>query len=112
MIQKEREKAIVKTVAHNNTEDYKMTIKANRLIKQIRKAKKMGEEIIANSGLTTDDMIYCFATAEVLVINCPDYQAIWQCEEKYIELRQAIAHLQSSIETIWLELGGKTYYEM
>jgi hypothetical protein len=88
-----------------------MRTRANRLIEQIRNAQEMGEEIIATSGLKSDDIIYCFATSKVLVINCQNYPAIWRFEDGYVELRKAIARLKSSIDTILLELGGNIYYE-
>lgn len=88
-----------------------MKTKVNKLIQQIRKATKMGEEIILASGLKNDGVVYCFATSKVLVINCRDYGAIWGFEEEYVELRKAIANLEYSIDTILLELRGKVYYE-
>lgn len=88
-----------------------MRTRAHKLIEQIREAQKRGEEIITISGLNNDDLVYCFATSKVLVINCPNYQTIWGFEEGYLDLRKAIAGLKSSIDTIWLELNGKLYCE-
>lgn len=88
-----------------------MRTRLNRLIEQIHTAQKTAKEIIDLSGLKADNLVYCFATSTVLVINCSDYPTICRFEEGYIDLRKAIAQLGYSIEEIWLELNGKVYYE-
>jgi hypothetical protein len=55
-------------------------------------------------------MIYAFAIADTLVINCEDYATAWRIEEEHGQLRSAIVQNKGSIQTILVEKFGKTLY--
>ncbi|MFB2839426.1 hypothetical protein [Floridanema evergladense] len=83
---------------------------AEILLEQVSHARKLGQRILAVSGLDDDGVIYAFATSDTLVINCSDYQTTWRLEEEQLKLRMAIAKLKYSIKTIAIEKSGKTLY--
>jgi hypothetical protein len=83
---------------------------AEILLEQVTCAQKLGQQILAASGLNDEGVIYAFATKETLVINCRDYETGWQFEEEHLKLHLAISKLKSSIQTILIEKAGKTLY--
>ncbi|OLP17707.1 hypothetical protein BST81_15425 [Leptolyngbya sp. 'hensonii'] len=83
---------------------------AEILLEQITQAQKLGQKILTASGLDDDGVIYAFATADTLVINCRDYETTWRFDEAQGSLNRAIAHLQSSIQTISIERVGRPFY--
>jgi hypothetical protein len=84
---------------------------AEILLEQIRSAQAIGQQILTNSDLDSDRVIYAFATPDTLVINCQDYETTWQFEENQAQLLKAIAQIKSSIQTILVEKSGKTWYQ-
>lgn len=83
---------------------------AEILLEQVTSAQKIGKQILINSGLDSDGVIYAFATADTLVINCKDYATTWQFDEEQCQLQTAIAHIKSSIQTILIERAGNPLY--
>lgn len=83
---------------------------AEILLEQVYYAQRLGKRILEVSGLDDEGVIYAFATPDTLVINCSDYQTTWRFEEEELKLRQAIAKLKCSIQTIAIEKAGKTLY--
>lgn len=83
---------------------------AEILLEQVAQSREMGRKILEASGLQNAGAIYTFATPETLTINCEDERAVWQFDEGQNQLWQAIAQLQSSIQTIAIEKAGKTFY--
>ncbi|MEG3438039.1 hypothetical protein V0288_13005 [Pannus brasiliensis CCIBt3594] len=88
-----------------------MKTRGDKLIEQIQQARKIGQGILRASELDGDGVIYAFATADALVINCADHETLWRLEEGENRLRQTIARLKYSIETIFIEKCGKTCYQ-
>ncbi|MCU0542194.1 MAG: hypothetical protein MUE44_08365 [Oscillatoriaceae cyanobacterium Prado104] len=82
----------------------------NKLLHQVTHAQKLGEQILEISGLKSEGIIYTFATADVLVINCKDYETLWNFEEGQFKLQKTLALLKSSIQTISIEKSGKPIY--
>lgn len=82
----------------------------NKLLHQVTQACKLGEQILEISGFKSEGIIYTFATADVLVINCQDYETLWSFEEGQFKLQQTIKLLKSSIHTILIEKSGKSVY--
>lgn len=84
---------------------------AHALIKQIHDARTLGQVILACSGLQSDRILYTFATSDVLVINCEDYEAVWEFDEHQAQLLEAISCVKPSIKTVIIECNGKLFYE-
>ncbi len=83
---------------------------AEILLEQVLSAQEVGKQILSTSGLNSDGIIYAFATADTLVINCKDYATTWQFDEEQYKLQAAIAKIKSSIQTILIEKAGKPLY--
>lgn len=83
---------------------------AEILIEQVAYAEAIGQQILTLSGLNGDDIIYAFATADTLVINCKNFETTWRFDEDQHKLDQAIAQLRSSIRNVWIEKAGKLFY--
>jgi len=83
---------------------------AEILLEQVAYAQKLGQRILALSGLNDDGVIYTFATSDTLVINCRDYETSWRFEEELLNLHLAITKLKCSIQIISIEKAGKTLY--
>jgi hypothetical protein len=83
---------------------------AEILLEQVTAAQFVGHQILTLSGLNEEGIIYAFATADTLVINCKDYATTWKFDEEQCQLRTTIARLKSSIQTILVERAGKTLY--
>ncbi|HAX77415.1 MAG TPA: hypothetical protein DCY88_16665 [Cyanobacteria bacterium UBA11372] len=82
----------------------------NKLIHQVTQARKLGQQILEISGFKSEGIIYTYATADVLVINCKDYETIWKFEEGQIKLQETLKLLKSSIHTISIEKSGNPVY--
>ena len=82
----------------------------NKLIHQITQARKLGQQILEISGFKSEGIIYTYATADVLVINCKDYETLWSFEEGQVKLQETLTMLNSSIHTILIEKSGNTVY--
>jgi hypothetical protein len=67
--------------------------------------------ILAAAGLTDLEVIYVFATATTLVINCRDCATLWKLDDAQIELRRAIQSLGLDISNIWVERNGHLAYD-
>jgi hypothetical protein len=91
-------------------EEIKMSKIVNKLLHQVTQARKLGQQILEISGFNSEGIIYTFATADVLVINCKDYETLWSFEEGQVKLQQTISLLKSSIHTILIEKSGNTLY--
>lgn len=96
----------MQTITKVNT----MNTKADRLLNQVRQAQKLGQKILQESTLNQEGVIYAFATADTLIINCKDLKTTWRFDQEQLKLRQAIAQIKSSIQTIWIEKSGKALY--
>ncbi len=88
-----------------------MRTRGDKLIEQIRQAREIGQIILQNSKVGQKGIVYAFATPRALVINCADHETLWRMEEAESRLRETIARLQYSIETIIIEKGGKPCYQ-
>jgi hypothetical protein len=88
-----------------------MTVKTQKLLHQIRQAQQTGQAILAAAGLTDLEVIYVFATATTLVINCRDCATLWKLDDAQIELRRAIQSLGLDISNIWVERNGHLAYD-
>jgi hypothetical protein len=88
-----------------------MKTRGDKLVEQIQQARNIGQNILKDSELNADGIIYAFATPKTLVINCADYETLWRLEEGENRLRQTIARLKYSIETILIEKSGKPCYQ-
>lgn len=88
-----------------------MTVKTQKLLHQVRQAQQTGQAILAAAGLSDLDLIYVFATATTLVINCRDCATLWQLDDAQIELRRAIHRLGLDITNIWVERNGHLAYD-
>ncbi|MFH7242101.1 MAG: hypothetical protein ACHWZW_04545 [Spirulina sp.] len=88
-----------------------MTVKTEKLLHQIRQAQQTGQAILAAASLTDLNIIYVFATANTLVINCRDYASLWQLDDAQLELRHAIRRLGLDITNIWVERNGHLAYD-
>jgi|GEM_PF-3027691 len=82
-----------------------------QLLSQVRQAQWLGQKILTVSGLTNNKVIYTFATDEALVVNCADYEAVWQFDEHQGDLWQAIGRLKLPIQAIRIERQGKVLYD-
>jgi len=82
----------------------------NKLIHQITQARKLGQQILEISGFKSEGIIYTYATADVLVINCKDYETLWRFEEGHVKLQETLKMLKFSIHTILIEKSGNTVY--
>ncbi|MGI0486492.1 hypothetical protein ACN4EK_13720 [Pantanalinema rosaneae CENA516] len=87
-----------------------MTTKVEQLLDQVTQAQVLGRSVLTSSGLTEDGIIYVFATAEVLVINCQTLSTVWRVDDQHWKLRQAIAQLKLPITKICIEHAGKILY--
>lgn len=87
-----------------------MSKTVNKLVHQVTQARKLGQQILEISGFNSEGIIYTFATGEVLVINCKDYETLWRFEEGQVKLQQTITLLKSSIHTILIEKSGNPVY--
>lgn len=83
---------------------------AELLLEQIAAAQAVGRQILALSGLGEEGVIYAFATADTLVVNCRDCATTWRFDEEQDKLERAIAHSNSSIKTIHIEKAGIPFY--
>ncbi len=88
-----------------------MTVKTEKLLHQIRQAQQTGQAILATAGLTNLNIIYVFATANTLVINCRDCASLWQLDDAQLELRHAVRRLGLDITNIWVERNGHLAYD-
>jgi hypothetical protein len=88
-----------------------MTVKTQKLLHQVRQAQQTGKAILTAAGLADLDLIYVFATATTLVINCRDCATLWKLDDAQIELRQAIHRLGLDITNIWVERNGHLAYD-
>ena len=88
-----------------------MTVKTQKLLHQIRQAEQTGQAILAAAGLTDLEVIYVFATATTLVINCRDCTSLWQLDDAQLDLRHAIQRLGLDITNIWVERNGRLAYD-
>ncbi len=88
-----------------------MNPNAEILLEQIAYAQMVGHKILTQSGISEDGVIYAFATADTLVINCKNCETVWRFDEQQDKLSQAIAQLKSSIKNIWIEKAGKLFYQ-
>lgn len=87
-----------------------MTVKTEKLLHQIRQAQHTGRAILATANLADLNVIYVFATATTLVINCRDCASLWQLDDAQQDLRYAIRHLGLNITNIWVERDGHLAY--
>jgi hypothetical protein len=88
-----------------------MKSRGDKLIEQIRQAREIGQMILQSSQVGQKGVIYAFATPKALVINCTDHETLWRLEEGEERIREAIARLRYSIDTIIIEKGGKPCYQ-
>ncbi len=84
---------------------------AEILLELIAYAQTVGYKILTQSGIGEDGVIYAFATADTLVINCKDCETVWRFDEQQDKLNQSIVQLKSSIKNIWIEKTGKLFYQ-
>jgi hypothetical protein len=82
---------------------------AEKLQEQITQAQKIGQKILEISGLNYSGIIYAFATSDVLVINCQDYNLTYLFDEEQGKLWQGISKLKLPIQTTIIEKSGKTF---
>jgi hypothetical protein len=90
--------------------EFSMNPIAEILLEQVIGTQEIGEQILTTSGLSSDGIIYAFATPDTLVINCKDYATTWRFDEEQGNLLAAIARIKSSIRTILIEKSGKPFY--
>jgi hypothetical protein len=83
---------------------------AEILLEQVAYAQRLAQQILSMSEVNDEGVLYAFATPDMLVINCSDYETIWRLDEQQSKLREAIAYLRSSIQTIVIEKAGKMFY--
>ncbi len=88
-----------------------MQTKTYQLLAQVRHAQRLGARLLAASGLNQGGIIYAFATPTTFVINCRDYATAWECDERQIQLWQAIAQFSPTIQSLLIEKDGKGFYQ-
>ncbi len=81
-----------------------------RLLHSLRKAQRLGRAIIEFSDLGDRDVLFTFATPEVLLINCRNCETTWRFDDGQVRLWQAIACVQPSIQRIEIEKEGKRFF--
>jgi hypothetical protein len=87
-----------------------MQTTVDSLLNQISYAQWIGRLILEASDISLEGVVYVFATAETLVINCKDYAAAWRFDEDHLRIQEAIAQLKIPIQAIHGERAGQPFY--
>ncbi len=87
-----------------------MNTTADRLLDRVRNAQRLGRAILEFSDLSDRNVLFTFATPEVLVVNCRDCATTWRFDDGQLRLWRAIACVQPSIQRIEIEKGGRRFF--